>query len=109
MRRYCDALDKANEAYLENNKAPSRKAGEPDNKASHYYLAMYWAEALGKNNPKYAKIAQELKDNEEKILEELLSVEGKETDIGGYYHPDDKKAEEAMRPSPTLNKIIDSI
>jgi len=105
----CEALDRANEAYLDNNKAPGRKAGEPDNKASHYYLAMYWAEALGQSDEKFAKIAKELKDNEEKILSELLAVEGKEQNIGGYYHPDDKKAEAAMRPSQTLNKIIDSI
>jgi len=109
VKELCEGLDRANEAYLDNNNAPSRKVGEPDNKASHYYLAMYWADALGKNDPKYAKVAKELKDNEEKILEELLSVEGKEADIGGYYHPDDKKAEAAMRPSPTLNKIIESI
>ncbi len=109
VKELCEGLDRANEAYLDNNNAPSRKAGEPDNKASHYYLAMYWADALGKNDPKYAKVAKELKDNEAKILEELLSVEGKEADIGGYYHPDDKKAEAAMRPSPTLNKIIESI
>jgi isocitrate dehydrogenase len=109
VKELCEGLDRANEAYLDNNNAPSRKVGEPDNKASHYYLAMYWADALGKNDPKYAKIAQELKENEDKILEELLSVEGKEADIGGYYHPDDKKAEAAMRPSPTLNKIIESI
>ncbi len=109
-----DALDKANEAYLDNNKAPSRKAGEPDNKASHYYLAQYWAEALanGKDEilaKKFASIAKELKENEEVILEELLAIEGKEADIGGYYKPNDAKASKAMRPSGTLNSIIDAI
>jgi isocitrate dehydrogenase len=109
-----EALDKANEGYLDNNKAPSRKCCEPDNKASHFYLAQYWAEALanGSNKElaeKFAPVAKELKENEEKILEELLSIEGKPQDIGGYYHPDDAKAEKAMRPSATLNKIIDSI
>ncbi|ABB44325.1 Isocitrate dehydrogenase (NADP+) [Sulfurimonas denitrificans DSM 1251] len=108
------ALDIANAAYLDNNKAPSRKAGEPDNKASHFFLAQYWAKALseGKNAElaaKFAPIAKALTENEAKIIEELLSIEGKAQDIGGYYHPDDKKAEAAMRPSATLNKIVDSI
>jgi len=110
-----DALDKANEAYLDNNKAPGRKAGQPDNKASHFYLAQYWADALANQTEdkelaeKFATVAKELKENEDKIMEELLAVEGKEQDIGGYFHPDDEKAEKAMRPSQTLNKIIDSI
>jgi isocitrate dehydrogenase len=109
-----EALDKANEGYLDNNKAPSRKCGEPDNKASHFYVAQYWAEALANGNnaelaEKFAPIAAALKENEAKIIEELLSVEGKAQDIGGYYHPDDAKAEAAMRPSATLNAIIDSI
>jgi len=110
-----EALDKANAAYLDNNKAPSRKAGEPDNKASHYYVARYWAEALGEQatdeelSAAFSQIAKELSDNEAKILDELLSVEGKPQDIGGYYHPDDDKAAAAMRPSATLNAIIDAI
>ncbi|OQX74530.1 MAG: isocitrate dehydrogenase (NADP(+)) [Campylobacteraceae bacterium 4484_4] len=108
------ALDEANEGYLDNNKAPSRKAGEPDNKASHYWVARYWAEALAKSeNPllaeKFAPVAKALAENEAKIMEELLAVEGTEQDIGGYYHPDDAKAEAAMRPSATLNAIIDQI
>ncbi len=110
-----EALDKANQAYLDNDKAPSRKCGEPDNKASHYYIARYWAEALSTQTAdpelaeKFAPIAEELVKNEEKIISELLAAEGSPKDIGGYYHPDDKKAELAMRPSATLNKIIDSI
>ena len=109
-----DALDKANEGYLDNNKAPSRKAGEPDNKASHFYVAQYWADALANGDnaelaAKFAPVAKALKENEEKIIEELLSVEGKAQDIGGYFHPDDAKAEAAMRPSATLNAIIDAI
>jgi isocitrate dehydrogenase len=109
------ALDKANQAYLDNDKAPSRKVGEPDNKASHYYLALYWAEALSTQTAdpelaeKFAPVAAELKKNEEKIISELLAAEGSPKDIGGYYHPDDLKAEAAMRPSETLNKIIDAI
>ncbi len=104
-----EALDKANQAYLDNNKAPSRKCCEPDNKASHFYLALYWAEALADKNPKFAEVAKALKENEEKIIKELLDAEGKKTDVGGYYHPDDEKAEKAMRPSKTLNSIIDNI
>ena len=108
------ALDKANEGYLDNNKAPSRKCGEPDNKASHFFVAQYWAEALANSDDaelaaKFAPVAKELKEKEEQILSELLAVEGKAQDIGGYFHPDDAKAEAAMRPSATLNAIIDAI
>ncbi|MBA1420006.1 MAG: NADP-dependent isocitrate dehydrogenase [Epsilonproteobacteria bacterium] len=107
-------FDVANEGYLDNNKAPSRKCGEPDNKASHFYVAQYWADALanGENAElaeKFAPVAAALKENEAKIIEELLAVEGKAQDIGGYFHPDDAKAEAAMRPSATLNAIIDAI
>ncbi len=107
-------LDKANESYLDNNKAPSRKCCEPDNKASHFFVAQYWAEALanGENAElaeKFAPVAQALKDNEAKIIEELLAIEGKPQDIGGYYHPNDELAQKAMRPSATLNTIIDNI
>ena len=110
-----DTLDKANEGYLDNDKAPSRKCCEPDNKASHYWLARYWAEALSTQTvdkelaETFTPVAEALIKNEEKILEELLAAEGSPKDIGGYYHPDDIKAEEAMRPSKTLNEIIDSI
>ena len=109
------AIDKANEAYLDNNKVPGRKAGEPDNKASHYYWAMYLADALANQDENknlaetFAPVAKELKDFESKIMEELLAVEGKPADIGGYYKPDDALASKAMRPSETLNKIIDNI
>ncbi|MDQ1325902.1 MAG: isocitrate dehydrogenase [Campylobacterota bacterium] len=107
-------LDVANQAYLDNNKAPGRKAGEPDNKASHFYLAQYWAKALAESDnvrlsAKFAPAAKALVENEEKIMEELLAVEGKAQDIGGYYHPDNTKATAAMRPSHTLNSIIDAI
>jgi len=108
------ALDQANEAYLDNDNAPSRKCCEPDNKASHFFLAKYWAEALAKSSDKdlaakFAPIAKELEENEKKILDELLASEGQAKDIGGYYHPDDAKAEAAMRPSETFNKIVDAI
>jgi isocitrate dehydrogenase len=108
------ALDIANEGYLENNKAPSRKAGEPDNKASHFFVAQYWAEALANGDnaemaARFAPVAAALKENEAKILEELLAAEGKAQDIGGYFLPDGAKATAAMRPSATLNAIIDAI
>jgi isocitrate dehydrogenase len=109
------ALDEANAAYLDNNKEPSRKAGEPDNKASHFFLAQFWAKALAEQSTdtelaaKFANVAKTLVENEAKIMEELLSVEGKHQDIGGYYHPDVAKVTAAMRPSATLNAIIASI
>ena len=110
-----EALDKANEGYLENDKAPSRKCGEHDNKASHYWVARYWAEALSTQTAdtalteQFTPIAEALIKNEEAILSELLAIEGKAQDIGGYYRPDDAKAAAAMRPSKTLNGIIDTI
>jgi isocitrate dehydrogenase len=108
------ALDVANDGYLDNNKAPSRKCGEPDNKASHFFVAQYWADALanGANtelSEKFAPVALALKDNEAKIIEELLSVSGNAQDIGGYFNPNEELAEKAMRPSATLNAIIDAI
>jgi len=110
-----EALDKANEGYLSNDKAPSRKCGEPDNKASHYWVARYWAEALSTQTAdavlaeKFTPVAEALAKNEEQIISELLAAEGEAKDIGGYYHPNDAKAEAAMRPSATLNNIIDAI
>jgi isocitrate dehydrogenase len=108
------ALDEANEAYLDNDNAPSRKCCEPDNKASHFFLAKYWAEALAKSADRelaeaFAPVAEALAGNEKQILDELLAVEGKEQDIGGYYHPDDAKAVSAMCPSATLNGIVGKI
>jgi len=108
------ALDVANNRYLDNDKSPSRKAGEPDNKASHFYVAQYWAQDLAdsdiaKLSEKFTPIAKALLDNEAKIMEELLAIEGKAQDIGGYYLLDDAKVKLAMRPSKTLNEIIDSI
>lgn len=109
------ALDVANAAYLDNNKEPSRKVGEPDNKASHFFLAQYWAKALAEQTndaqlaAQFAPVAKALTENEAKIMEELLSVEGKHQDIGGYYHPDVTKLTNAMRPSATLNAIVSAI
>ncbi len=109
-----DALDRAVGQYLDKDMTPKRKVGELDNRGSHYYLARFWAEELAKCGDKeleakFAPVAKKLKENESKILEEIKATEGKKTDIGGYYHPDDKKAEAAMRPSKTFNEIIDNI
>lgn len=114
LKALTEALDEANNGYLDNNKAPGRKAGEPDNKAAHFYVAMYWADALASSDnielaKRFAPVAKALKENEETIISELLAIEGKKQDIGGYYNPDEVKAEAAMRPSATLNSIIDSI
>ena len=110
-----DTLDQANAKFLESNKSPARKVGEIDNRGSHFYLALYWAQALAaqtadkKIAERFTKIAKDLGDNEKKIDGELLAAQGKPQDVGGYYHPDDAKAAKAMRPSATLNAIIDAI
>ena len=109
------ALDWANNAYLDNNKEPSRKCGEQDNKASHYFVAQYWAQALAEQTEnaelaaKFAPVAKALIDGEATIMAELLGSEGSSKDIGGYFNPDIVKAEAAMRPSATLNAVIDNI
>jgi isocitrate dehydrogenase len=110
-----DTLDQANAKFLESNKSPARKVGEIDNRGSPFYLALYWAQALAaqpqdKNlAARFTKIAKDLSENESKIAAELLAAQGKPVDIGGYYHPSDEKASKAMRPSATLNAIIDAI
>lgn len=110
-----DALDEANAKFLANDKSPSRKLGGIDNRGSHFYLAMYWAEALANQTKDttlaahFKPIADELSSNEAKINEELIGSQGKAQDIGGYYKPDEEKTYSAMRPSPTLNSIIDKI
>ena len=109
------ALDEANGRYLEENKSPSRKVNEIDNRGSHYYLATYWAQAVAANGEdealaaRFAAAAQALADNEAAIVAELLAAQGDAVDIGGYYQPIDELASAAMRPSATLNGIIDSI
>ncbi|MBY7942930.1 NADP-dependent isocitrate dehydrogenase [Vibrio fluvialis] len=108
-----DALDKATGKFLDTNKSPSRKVGELDNRGSHFYLAMYWAEALAEQTAdadlaaEFAPIAQQLKDNEEKIVAELNGAQGVAGDLGGYYLPEFEKAAPLMRPSTTLNHIVD--
>jgi len=114
-KNLADALDQANAKFLESNKSPARKVGEIDNRGSHFYLALYWAQALAQQTQdknlatRFAKIAKDMADNEAKISSELLGAQGKPVDVGGYYHPDDAKASKAMRPSPTLNAIVDAI
>lgn len=109
------ALDQANTMFLKNNKSPSRKVGELDNRGSHYYLAMYWAKAISDQNEDselkdiFSNVYKALESNEDKIVSELNSAQGVKVDIGGYYHTDDNKLSKAMRPSPTLNQIIDSL
>ncbi|MGV0422530.1 NADP-dependent isocitrate dehydrogenase [Corynebacterium sanguinis] len=110
-----DALDKATEEVLIQGHSPSRKVGEIDNRGSHFYLALYWAEELAKQTQDaeianyFAPVAEKLRENEEKIAAELLAPQGSAGDIGGYYLPDDEKATATMRPSATLNEIIDSM
>ena len=110
-----DTLDQANAKFLDNNKNPARKVGQIDNRGSHFYLAMYWAEALAEQTvdkdlqARFAKVAKQLQENEAKINEELIGAQGKPQDIGGYYQPDPAKTEKAMRPSQTLNAIVDAI
>ncbi len=109
------ALDKANSAFLNNNKSPSRKAGELDTRGSHFYLAMYWAQALAAQDDDtelkaiFEPVAEQLTANEMKIVEELSIVQGSATDLGGYYRPDAAKTSAVMRPRPTLNNIMNTL
>lgn len=108
-----DALDKATGQFLDTNKSPSRKVGELDNRGSHFYLAMYWAQALAEQTAdadlaaEFAPIAKQMQDNEASIVAELNSAQGVSVDLGGYYAPVFEKASAVMRPSATLNSIID--
>jgi isocitrate dehydrogenase len=111
-KELADSVETANAAYLENNKAPTRKLGGIDNRGSHFYFALYWAQALADQardpdlKTRFTKLAKELAENEEKIIDELISIQGRSNDIGGYYHPDPEKTEKAMRPSATFNAIL---
>jgi len=105
-------LDQANGRILDENRSPARKVGELDNRGSHFYLALYWAQALAAQDgdaalkAKFAPLAQTLARDEAKIIAELNGVQGKQVDIGGYYHADAEKAGRAMRPSATLNAAL---
>lgn len=110
-----DALDAANAKFLQTDKSPARKVGGIDNRGSHFYLAMYWAEALANQTKdaeiaaKFTPIAQAMQENEAKINEELIGAQGAGQDIAGYYHPNETKTYAAMRPSTALNAIIDKL
>ena len=110
-----ETLNKAVGKYLENQKTPSRKVNEIDNRGSSFYLALYWAEALAEQNKnaqmkeRFSEVVKEFKENENKINEELLAAQGNPVDINGYFYPDPELTEKAMRPSITFNKIIDSM
>ncbi len=107
-----ETLDEATEEFLRNDKSPSRKVNELDNRGSHFYLALYWAQGLAKQNKdqslkdEFTKIAMQLAENETKILEDLINAQGKKVDINGYYYPTEDLISKAMRPSETLNTIM---
>jgi isocitrate dehydrogenase len=110
-----ETLDQAIAKFLDNDKSPARKVGETDNRGSHYYLALYWAQALAAQDRdaglkgRFAEAAMQLEANEERINAEMIGAQGKPVDMGGYYHPDRNKTEAAMRPSAVLNGIIDAL
>jgi len=109
------ALDQANSLYLNNDKSPSRKIGGIDNRGSHFYIALYWAQALAEQDQnlelqsKFAELAKILAEKESQIIQELSAVQGQSVDLGGYYFADPDKANQAMRPSQTLNEAINSL
>ena len=108
-------LDEATGKLLDEDKSPSRRTGELDNRGSQFYIALYWAQALAAQTEdaelasKFASLAKQLADNEQTIVAELLAVQGKPVDIGGYYKPDDAKVKAAMRPSATFNQILEAV
>ncbi|MFD1859042.1 NADP-dependent isocitrate dehydrogenase [Aeromicrobium camelliae] len=110
-----DTLDRATGTFLDENKSPSRKVGEIDNRGSHFYLALYWAEELAKQTEDaelaeaFGQFAASLREKEDQINAELLGVQGQPVDLGGYYQPDVEKATAVMRPSPTLNEALASL
>jgi len=110
-----DTLDAATGTFLNNNKSPARKVGQIDNRGSHFYLALYWAQELAAQDADvdlkavFAPVAAQLAADEDKIVAELIGAQGKPADIGGYYQPNEAKAGAAMRPSATLNAVIDGL
>ncbi len=110
-----ETLDEANAKILDHNRSPARRVGELDNRGSHFYLALYWAQALAAQTKdkelqaKFAPLAKTLAENEQKILAELIGAQGKPQDTGGYYRPDFDKTSKAMRPSATLNAALASL
>jgi len=114
-RVLAEALDLANSQFLKNNKSPSRKVGELDNRGSHFYLALYWAQALAEQTEdkdlqsQFSSLAEQLASNEAEIVKELNAAQGQAVDMGGYYHPDPEKMTEAMRPSSTFNEALEAV
>jgi isocitrate dehydrogenase len=112
---FAETLHKANTKFLDSDKSPSRKVGELDTRGSHFYLAMYWAEALATQTQdkelqaRFAKVARELAANETKILAELKAAQGRPVELGGYFRPNAELASKAMRPSATFNAIVDAV
>lgn len=110
-----EALDVATERFLDENKSPSRKVNELDNRGSHFYLSLYWSQELAKQDKDadlqsyFGDVAEKMTQNEEKIVSELNEVQGRKIDLGGYFHTDPEKVEKVMRPSQTLNEIINSL
>ncbi|WP_238342857.1 NADP-dependent isocitrate dehydrogenase [Nocardioides cynanchi] len=110
-----ETLDRATGTFLNENRSPSRKVGSIDNRGSHFYLAMYWAQELARQDDdpelatRFTDLAARLADEEQTITEELIAVQGHPVDLGGYYRPDDAKASEVMRPSPTFNAALESL
>ena len=110
-----ETLDDATTKYLLNDKSPSRKVGETDNRTTHFHIAMYWAEALAAQDAdsdlkaEFAPIAESLAAKEDQIVAALNEIQGNAVDIGGYYQPNDDKANAAMRPIAALNGIIDAV
>ena len=115
IRVLAECLDRATETFLTEDKSPGRKVGQLDTRGSHYYMALYWAEELAKQtedaklSKTFTPVAEQLRQNESEIVDQLKSAAGHPTDIGGYYRPDPEKTTAAMRPSPTLNQIIDKL
>jgi isocitrate dehydrogenase len=105
--KLAEALNNAIGRLLQNRKSPSRKVNELDNRASNFYVGLYWAEFMAEQDPSYKPIADELKNKRKQIVAELKECQGEPMDVGGYYRPNPAKAEMAMRPSPTLNQILD--
>jgi len=107
-----EALDEATEKYLDKDKSPRRKVGELDNRGSHFYLAMYWADALSTQDKDetlkaiFTEVANQMKDKEVEVIHQLNEIQGKPVDIGGYYMPDINLAYQALRPSDTFNSIL---
>ena len=110
-----ETLDQAIGQHMEHDRAPSRRVNELDTRGSHFYLALYWAQALARQTndlelqARFKPVAEQMAANEEKIIQELNDAQGQPVDIGGYYHPNQELAASAMRPSSTLNAIVDNL